>query len=183
MYLFSTFSNPPFSFIPEPHTLLSHIRSHCSHHLRGIVRPLLKQTQSAKAKQKQAEKVLSRINHDAQERDRLQRYDPKKHELWFACADGRNCVFVSSQGRLKEALNPLKSKLTRKQVEKIRGNSQAVDGSELLSQVAQVLEDYLYFKDERLYLHLAVWIVGTYTYSIFSNYGYLWDYSKDSRSC
>ena len=172
---------PPTSFIPEPHTLLSHICSQCSHHLRGIVRPLLKQAQSANAKQEQAEKLLSRINHDAQERERLQLYNPKKRELWVACGNGRDAVYVSSQGRLKPAESPLKSKLTRKQVKKIRGNSQTVDGSQLLSQVIQVPQDYLYFKDERLYLHLAVWIVGTYTYSIFSNYGYLWDYSKKPR--
>ena len=181
MYLFSTLTNPPFSFIPDLHTFLSQIRSHCSHHLRGIGGPLLKQAPSAKAKQGVAEHLLSRINHDAQEQERLQLYDPKRRELWFACADGRNCVYISSQGRLRIAESPLKSKLTREQVERIRGNSQAVDGSERLSQVTQVLEDYLYFKDERLYLHLALWIVGTYTYSIFSHYGYLWDYSKKPR--
>ena len=180
MYSLTIPLNQTTSILPRLHGFLTEMRSHCSHYLRDIgvyppsrpTAPLKKEATSTgrdNAKQKMAEKLLSRINHDAQEHERLQLYDPKQHELWFACGNGTTAVFVSSQGQVKEADKPLRSKLTRELVETIRSNPQPVDGKELLSQVTEVLKDYLHFEDKRLYLLQALWIMGTYTYLISDN--------------
>ena len=176
---------------------LTSICSQCSHLLGGIggylkarVTLLLikkvdttttQESSQESPEQTKEEKLLSLIEDTLQENERLQLYDPSRRELWFACGDGKKAVSVSSTRQLKITV-PLSSKLSKELVEGFRQGLEGKDGKELFDCLRKILKEYLHFKDDRLYLFQSLWIVGTYLYSQFSHYGYLFLYSKEMRS-
>ena len=52
----------------------------------------------------------------------------------------------------------------------------------LLERVKGTLKQHVYFEDSRLYTLVALWVIGTYLYSIFGHYGYLFLFSMLMRS-
>jgi hypothetical protein len=56
-----------------------------------------------------------------------------------------------------------------------------VEGKSLLASIEAILRKYLYFRDDRVYLLLSLWTVGTYAYSVFRHYGYFHMYSSESQ--
>ena len=125
--------------------------------------------------------LLAQIDQHGHEGERLQMFDAEKNELWFACGDGKTAVFVSSNGDVKPADKPFDTKLTRELVLKFLESPERVDGTNLLQRIQKVLREHLYFTDERVYLFHALWLTGTYLYSMFSNFGYFFLYSQKHR--
>ena len=56
------------------------------------------------------------------------------------------------------------------------------NGTDLLRDCAERLQDYVHLQDERVYLFLAAWTLATYLYLIFSHFGYLFFHSLLPRS-
>ena len=52
----------------------------------------------------------------------------------------------------------------------------------LVERVTGTLEQHVYFEDPRLYTLVALWVIGTYLYSTFGHYGYLFLFSMLMRS-
>jgi len=53
--------------------------------------------------------------------------------------------------------------------------------SDLILKVSELLSRHIFFKDKRLPLLIATWILGTYLYELFTFYGYLWINSPVKR--
>ncbi len=53
--------------------------------------------------------------------------------------------------------------------------------TDLILEVSELLSRHIFFKDKRLPLLIAVWILGTYIYDLFTFYGYLWINSPVKR--
>ncbi len=53
--------------------------------------------------------------------------------------------------------------------------------SALILKVSELLSRHIFFKDKRLPLLIATWILGTYLYELFTFYGYLWINSPVKR--
>jgi len=45
---------------------------------------------------------------------------------------------------------------------------------ELISRIVDLLRRHVFFKDDRIPLLIAIWVLGTYVYDIFTYFGYLW---------
>ncbi len=52
---------------------------------------------------------------------------------------------------------------------------------DLILKIADLLKRHVFFKDERLPLLIAIWVLGTYVYDIFTFFGYLWINSPVKR--
>ncbi len=67
------------------------------------------------------------------------------------------------------------------ELEAATSNASAIDlyptiplTSVLILKIAVILKRHVYFKDQRLPLLIAIWVLGTYVYEIFTFFGYLW---------
>lgn len=127
--------------------------------------------------------LLEGIDQKEQVEERLQMFNHETFELWFSCGDGDKSIFISSKGELKPSKKPFRTKLSPETVGKFldANGSKIVDGIALLKNLQDVLRKYLYFRDERVYLFNALWIVGTYLYSLFSHWGYFFIHSRTPR--
>ena len=54
--------------------------------------------------------------------------------------------------------------------------------ADLIFQIRSLLTRHLFFKNPRLPLLIAIWILGTYVYQSFTVFGYLWANSAEKRS-
>jgi len=106
--------------------------------------------------------------------NRLQVYDPEQRKLWLAC--DRQYVAL---GSTKVAPRPFNTRLSEKL---IKGEKKSCDGTEMLKGLKEVLESYICYSDPRHCLLHALWIIGTYCYSLFSYFGYLFFHSSKMRS-
>jgi len=97
--------------------------------------------------------------------NRLQVYDPEQRRLWLAC--GRQYVAL---GTTKVAPRPFNTRLSENL---IKGEKKSCDGAEMLEGLKDVLESYICYSDPRHCLLHALWIIGTYCYSLFPYFGYL----------
>lgn len=52
---------------------------------------------------------------------------------------------------------------------------------DLILKIADLLRRHVFFKDERLSLLIATWVLGTYVYDVFTFFGYLWINSPVKR--
>ena len=151
---------------------------------RGIGKEL--NAKKATAKEKAAEVALENSNLDKikqteDSKERLQLFDPLKQVLFFACGDGKRAVYVSSEKQVKNAAKPFKTKLRRKWVEEFVSEYPTPDGKELLKRLQDTLARFLHFADKRVYVFESLWIIGTYLYSVFGHYGYLFVFSQEFR--
>ena len=111
-------------------------------------------------------------------------WDPVKSELWFGASDGTRAVRVSSSKQLENwngsYIHPLR--LLPVIVDRFLKKADPPDGGILLTEIANLLCGYVYYKDKRVYTMLAAWVMGSYLYPLFGFFGYLFFYSKRPRS-
>jgi hypothetical protein len=67
-------------------------------------------------------------------------------------------------------------------VQRLRGDREPAHGETLFRSVRDQFHDYIHFSDERIFSLLATWTIGTYVYTVFSHYGYVFVYSAVPRS-
>lgn len=122
--------------------------------------------------------VLREIRTEAPNRRFLQSWDRSARVLRFGCGDAERGVLVGSDGSVDVAASSRPTKLQSPTVERFLQGAAA--NSPLLD-VRQVLQAYVHLPDPRLYMLFATWIMGTYVYSLFSHFGYLFLYSETPR--
>lgn len=125
-----------------------------------------------------AQQVLDDIRPSASKRRFLQSWDRESRILRFGCGDENNAVYVGSDGSLEVAESARPTKLRTSTVREF-GDGQRADNS--LGNVQEILRNYIYFGDPRIYSLLAVWITGTYVHSMFSHFGYMFLHSAIPR--
>ena len=112
-----------------------------------------------------------------------QGWDAPRRQFWFGCGDSTRGVLIRSDRTLdvtEEGVRP--TKFGRDVARRHLQGDRSPSGSGLVRRVQDLLRKYLYFEDPRLYLLVALWIIGTYLYAVFSHYGYLFLYSMLKRS-
>jgi hypothetical protein len=133
-------------------------------------------------KKERPQDLLKRLRQNQVPKDRLQAWMPNRHALWFACGNGRECVYVTSTGGVISAEKPFNTKLTRGAAENYYKGFRAIQGQTIFKGINRILKAYVHFEDQRLYTFLPLWTIGTYAYSVFGHYGYLFFYSTLMRS-
>src|SRR5579872_3730968 len=109
----------------------------------------------------------------------LQSWDRVNRVLRYACGDNDRAVFVGSDGSVEPGDSSQPTKLQPETVRTFIDGAAPAENPFMA--VRAVLKDYVYFGDDRMYTLLAAWITGTYVYSIFSHYGYLFLHSLMPR--
>jgi hypothetical protein len=66
-----------------------------------------------------------------------------------------------------------RSKLTREVWKRFQAGEE-IDGKQLLSHLQTLFLAHIIFEDTRTALLLSIWVIGTYMFRIFYQYGYLW---------
>jgi hypothetical protein len=108
----------------------------------------------------------------------LQSWDRHTRVLRFGCGDGAAGVQVGSDREITPSQPTRSTKLPTSTVQSfISGRTE----NSPLADVQAVLRRYLHFADERIYSLLSAWIAGTYLYSLFSHYGYVFLHSETPR--
>ena len=143
-------------------------------------------TQKSKSRKRRLspKRVLQKIRQPKLPVRFLQHWDPESRQLWFGCGAQGGAVLIGSKKKLRHADAKFSSgsRLPKETVYRFQRDPQKLNGCDLLLRLQQILRDHIHFDDERLYVFISLWIVGTYTYSIFSHYGYLFFHSKLPRS-
>lgn len=122
--------------------------------------------------------LLDEIRPPAPKRRFLQSWDRDARVLRFGCGDENKAVQIGSDG----AVEPVEAaQATKLRTSTIREFLNGTTTESPLADVQATLRKYLYFADPRIYTLLAVWIAGTYVYSIFSHFGYLFLHSQHPR--
>ena len=113
-----------------------------------------------------------------------QGWDPERRRLSIGCGDGARGVVVRSDGTNEVARAGVQSTRFPKEVAKsfLAGQLSGPRGDALSQQLEHFLRDHVHFDDPRHYTLVALWIIGTYLYSIFGHYGYLYLHSTRKRS-
>jgi hypothetical protein len=133
----------------------------------------------AVAEKKDGMRLLGEIEPPGSARRFLQNWDPDTRVVRFGCGDGKVSVQVGSDGTVdayEGSASP--TKLQRRTAQRFLEGEAA---KKPLSDIQQILRQYLHFRDPRQYALLSTWIMGTYVYSIFSHFGYLFLYSAQKR--
>lgn len=113
----------------------------------------------------------------------LQTWHPDSRQLVFGCGDGQHGVLVSSSGDIAVATTGITiTRLTKSNVERCGQQSVRVQGRQLFESVSTVLINFAHFEDERIGILIDLWVIGTYVYTVFSHYGYLFLHSSLPRS-
>ena len=113
----------------------------------------------------------------------LQSWNAETRQLLFGCGDESRGVLVSSGGEVTAPQSgSVRTWLSTSTVERLLNGTPPVTGTQVFTAVQAVLREFIDFDDERLYTLVALWIIGTYLYSMFSHYGYLVFYSAFPRS-
>lgn len=128
------------------------------------------------------EDILKKIEPNSQTNDRLQIWDSNSCLLAFAYGDSKDTVYIHSNKQTSFANKTLKSKLDQDTANYLLQDTDKVSNDYILSKIETILKDYIYFEDSRLYTLISIWIIGTYLYTMFGHYGYLFFYSKLMRS-
>lgn len=128
-----------------------------------------------------AKEILQTIGLSAPEEARLQRFDHAAKQLWMVCGDGAKAVEVGSNGGLEISSKPLRSRLPKDLPDDLSARGDSLGGDRLLAAVLGVLRLNLHFEDARLHLLLAIWVIASYLYSVFSHFGYFFFHSKRHR--
>jgi hypothetical protein len=124
-------------------------------------------------------RILDRIRPSTPKRRFLQSWDRDARVLRFGFGDDATGVYIRSDRVIEEnAQSPMPTKLERSTA---LGFIDGRTADSPLTVVQTILREYIYFEDARVYTLLSVWILGTYVYSMFSHYGYLFLYSPTPR--
>lgn len=127
---------------------------------------------------------LKQMKPPAQKERFLIAWNPELRILKFGCGYAEYAVTIDSSRKLGKGfcLDNVPAKLPKECVERLLRKPTKVDGRQLLGRCVNLLRSYLHMRDERLYMLLAVWAIGTYLYPVFSHYGYMFLYSVQPRS-
>jgi hypothetical protein len=113
----------------------------------------------------------------------LQTWNPETRQLVFGCGDGHRGVLVHSSGDIEPTTSgTVPTRLSPATVQRFLDKSGQVNGGDLFVRLKSLLRDFVHFEDERLYTLVTLWAMGTYCFSIFSHYGYLFFHSILPRS-
>jgi len=91
-----------------------------------------------------------------------------------------NGEIILANGTSGDSFRFKRSTLTAEAIKRFRAGGN-VDGKDLLNRIQTLLTDHIIFKDARISLLLAVWILGTYFFKAFRFYGYVWVNSPVKR--
>jgi hypothetical protein len=122
--------------------------------------------------------LLEQIRPSAPKRRFLQSWDRETRVLRFGYGDDENGVHIGSDGSIEPAKS---SRATKLRVETIKHFLDGVKPESPLKDIQGVLRGYVHFSDDRIYALFAAWIMGTYVYSLFSHFGYLFLHSQTPR--
>jgi hypothetical protein len=143
-----------------------------------------KDKSNEKGKQLSPAQCLARMKVIAPKYRFLIAWDSRRKLLRFGCGCGENAVVIHSNRKLgKEPwTDDSGTRLSPECVRRFIAGGAKVDGPSLLARCESLLRSYVHVRDERLYLLLAVWSIGTYLYPLFSHYGYMFFHSTFPRS-
>lgn len=122
--------------------------------------------------------LLEQIRPFAPRRRFLQSWDSAAKVLRYGCGDESNAVVVGSDGSLEVQAKGAVSRLGSSTVKRFLEGGEVVSP---FSAIRDLLTEYIYLPDDRLYALFSAWICGTYLYSMFSHYGYLFLFSSEPR--
>jgi hypothetical protein len=108
-----------------------------------------------------------------------QAWDAERGHVIFGCGDGERSALIHGDGDGFD-FNPCRTGITR--YPKDAHYRETIDGRELFKQIRQLVTEYVHFKDPRVATLVTGWIMGTYLYTAFTHFGYLFFYSKLPRS-
>ena len=113
----------------------------------------------------------------------IQAFDSLRRRLSFGCGDSEKGVVVRSD-RTREVVPTgfRRTKLSPDVLTKYLRGDRSPSSRRLVERVTGTLEQHVYFEDPRLYTLVALWVIGTYLYSTFGHYGYLFLFSMLMRS-
>jgi len=83
---------------------------------------------------------------------------------------------LEERDEVKFISSNLDSKTVRRFLE-----GEGVNGSDLVKRLGNLIRDHIFFKDQRVPILIAFWLLGTYFFEIFNFYGYLWIVSPTIR--
>ena len=100
--------------------------------------------------------------------------------LSFGAILGKERALVQSDGQIiladgssGDSFRFKRSTLTAEAIKRFRAGED-VDGRELLNRIQTLFSDHVFFKDHRIPLLFAIWVIGTYMFKCFRFFGYLW---------
>jgi hypothetical protein len=125
---------------------------------------------------------LEAIHADAPRVRFLQAWLPDSGQLVFGYGDSRNGVLVHSDGAVTVAQGSVVPSRFPRTVLERQSKASQVSGLALFGRIEALLRAYLHLEDARLYTLVALWVVGTYLYTMFSHFGYLFLHSRQPRS-
>ena len=113
-----------------------------------------------------------------------QGWDPDQRRLSFGCGDSTRGVLVRSDRTSTVANAGFFQTRFSKEIARafLERRLPCPQGDQLHETLKLFLRDHVHFPDDRLYTLVALWITGTYLYSIFGHYGYLYLHSRRKRS-
>ena len=141
---------------------------------------------------------LSRRNHEPPDIERLLEAGANPQSnfsaqnfydgvLSFAAILGKERALIRSDGQILladgsggDTFRFKRSTLTTDAIKRFRVGED-VDARGLLNRIQTLFRDHIIFRDARIPLLLAVWVLGTYLFKVFRFYGYLWINSPVKR--
>jgi len=143
----------------------------------------MKSHQDRSSSHETPEQILQSIKTHQLEPPFVQAFNPTTGLLRYGCGDGSKGVQIDSERNIFEAVNGVQiTRLHGEMVQRLRSGGSKVVGNELYDSVRKTIYEYVHFQDERVYSLIALWTIGTYTYRMFSHYGYLFVHSTLPQS-
>lgn len=128
--------------------------------------------------QASALELLDQIETFKPKRRFLQSWDRASRVLRYGCGDDKNGVVVGSDGSLEVCPPSASTKLASATVKSFLAGEHVTNP---FLDTAAILKEHLFLPDERLYTLFSAWVAGSYFYSMFSHYGYLFLFSDQPR--
>jgi hypothetical protein len=107
----------------------------------------------------------------------LQAWAPDQQHIIFGYGDGEHGVLFHGDGLIEEAIDSARSRFTTGVLKR-----EPPEGRRIFEQVRSLLNAFVHFDDPRVASLVTLWIMGTYLYTTFSHFGYLFFHSKLPRS-
>lgn len=131
------------------------------------------------------EKIEKLLNSESPKQTRFSAMEFIDDQLSYGGIWDGEKVLLKSDGEIIPS-NPInlfkftRSRLTSSVGKRYR-SSDVVNGKDLLDRLTCLFSSYVFFRDKRIPLLLAIWVIGTYLFKIFTFYGYLWITSPTKR--
>jgi len=131
------------------------------------------------------EKIEKLLNSESQKQTRFSAMEFIDDQLFYGGIWDCEKILLKSDGNIILS-NPIHScKFTRsnltQQIAKRYKSGDLVGGIKLIHRLTHLFSSHIFFKDERIPLLLAIWVMGTYLFKIFKFYGYVLLKSPEKR--